>query len=333
MALAVPTSIEVGRSPSSSSASSVPPAEDKLRMVSIIGGETISFDWKPDDPQKNSELVSTLFEVIGLCIKRLPCALPSIFHHLDSGSANFDNVDKTNIDEVRAVIEDFNKVAAPYAKLWKGQTNPAFESWSQDRADVDLLTIICNLSFNRAVPNPQRLNSHYEPFSSGVYGETSYEQMQSIIDQISFREQDIFLDLGCGVGQLVMYVAGGTKVKKSVGIEINDLPARCGAAMADDFTKWMKWWKKKCRPFQLLHGDMLDEQYRTLITQEATIIFINNYAFEPSLDLHIKNMLADCHMGTRIISTKAYATGTKRVNMRNLGDVEAIMEVTPLKTG
>ncbi|KAK6010169.1 histone methylation protein DOT1 [Ostertagia ostertagi] len=117
-----------------------------------------------------------------------------------------------------------------------------------------------------------------------------------------------------------MYVAGGTKVKKSVGIEINDLPAKYGAAMSEDFSKWMKWWKKKCRPFQLIHGDMLDEQFRNLITQEATIIFINNYAFEPSLDLHIKNMLADCHVGTRIISTKAYATGTKRVNMRNLGD-------------
>ncbi|VDM59247.1 unnamed protein product [Angiostrongylus costaricensis] len=315
-------------------------------------------------------------------IERLPCALPSIFLHLDNGSANFNNVDKTNIDEVRAVIEDFNKVAAPYAKLvrcflfgvfvhvspvgiktgfhllqWKGQTNPAFESWSQDRADVDLLTIICSLSFSRqdpllrrsifiiypfrAVSNPQLLNNHYAPFSSGVlrflytdhvYGETSYEQMQSIIDQIGFREQDVFLDLGCGVGQLVMYVAGGTKVKKSVGIEINDLPAKYGAAMGEDFSKWMKWWKKKCRPFQLIHGDMLDEQYRTLITQEATIIFINNYAFEPSLDLHIKNMLADCHMGTRIISTKAYATGTKRVNMRNLGDVESIMEVSQLKT-
>ncbi|RCN26860.1 hypothetical protein ANCCAN_27416 [Ancylostoma caninum] len=43
-------------------------------------------------------------------------------------------------------------------------------------------------------------------------------------------------------------------------------------------------------------------------------------------------MLADCHVGTRIISTKAYATGTKRVNMRNLGDVESIMEVSQLKT-
>ncbi|PIO56604.1 histone methylation protein DOT1, partial [Teladorsagia circumcincta] len=183
-----------------------------------------------------------------------------------------------------------------------------------------------------AVSNPQLLNNHYAPFSSGVYGETSYEQMQMIIDQTVFRDSDVFLDLGCGVGQLVMYVAGGTKVKKSVGIEINDLPAKYGAAMSEDFSKWMKWWKKKCRPFQLIHGDMLDEQFRTLITQEATIIFINNYAFEPSLDLHIKNMLADCHVGTRIISTKAYATGTKRVNMRNLGDVESIMEVTQLKT-
>ncbi|WKX89448.1 hypothetical protein Q1695_008812 [Nippostrongylus brasiliensis] len=332
MALAGPSSTEVGRSPSSSSASSVPPPEDKLRLVSFIGGETITFDWKPDDPQKNSELVSILFEVIGLCIKRLPCALPSVLNQLENGSATFNNVDKTNLEEVRVVLEDFNKVAAPYAKLWKGQTNPAFESWSQDRADVDLLTVICSLSFSRAVANPQLLNNHYAPFSSGVYGETSYEQMQMIIDQTVFRESDVFLDLGCGVGQLVMYVAGGTKVKKAVGIEINDLPAKYGAAMSEDFSKWMKWWKKKCRPFQLIHGDMLDERFRSLITQEATIIFINNYAFEPSLDLHIKNMIADCHVGTRIISTKAYATGTKRVNMRNLGDVESIMEVTQLKT-
>ncbi|KAL6731778.1 hypothetical protein Aduo_002607 [Ancylostoma duodenale] len=332
MALARPASVEVGRSPSTSSAGSVPPAEDKLRMVSIFGGDTICFEWKPEEPQKNAELVSILFEVIGLCIKRLPCTLPTIFAHLDNGASTFNNVDKTNLEEVRAVVEDFNKVAAPYAKLWKGQTNPAFESWSQDRADVELLTIICSLSFSRAVSNPQLLNNHYAPFSSGVYGETSYEQMQSIIDQIGFRESDVFLDLGCGVGQLVMYVAGGTRVKRSVGIEINDLPANYGAAMGEDFSKWMKWWKKKCRPFQLIHGDMLDEQYRSMITQEATIIFINNYAFEPELDLHIKNMLADCHVGTRIISTKAYATGTKRVNMRNLGDVESIMEVSQLKT-
>ncbi|VDP52183.1 unnamed protein product [Heligmosomoides polygyrus] len=70
-----------------------------------------------------------------------------------------------------------------------------------------------------------------------VYGETSYEQMQMIINQTVFRESDVFLDLGCGVGQLVMYVAGGTKVKKAVGIEINDLPARYGAAMSEDFSK------------------------------------------------------------------------------------------------
>ncbi|EYB93014.1 hypothetical protein Y032_0187g1118 [Ancylostoma ceylanicum] len=68
MALARPASVEVGRSPSTSSAGSVPPAEDKLRMVSIFGGDTICFEWKPEEPQKNAELVSILFEVIG-CVE------------------------------------------------------------------------------------------------------------------------------------------------------------------------------------------------------------------------------------------------------------------------
>ncbi|KAJ1353227.1 hypothetical protein KIN20_009821 [Parelaphostrongylus tenuis] len=64
---------------------------------------------------------------------------------------------------------------------------------------------------------------------------------------------------------------------------------------------------------------MPEEQHRNLITKEAIIILLNNVCFDPSLDLHIKNLLADCREGTRIISIKSYATGTKAVNMPNHG--------------
>lgn len=36
--------------------------------------------------------------------------------------------------------------------------------------------------------------------------------MQLLIEQLNFNEHDVFLDLGSGIGHLVLYVAGGTKV-------------------------------------------------------------------------------------------------------------------------
>ena len=49
--------------------------------------------------------------------------------------------------------------------------------------------------------------------------------------------------------------------------------------------------------------------------QEATIVFVNNHAFNHDLEMRIKReLLEEMKVGTRIISTKAYATGTKELN-------------------
>lgn len=69
----------------------------------------------------------------------------------------------------------------------------------------------------------------------------------------------------------------------------------------------MAWYGKSCSPFELERGDFLDEKYRDIITQDATIIFINNYAFQSDLEMRIKmELLRELKDGTRIISTKPY---------------------------
>ena len=42
--------------------------------------------------------------------------------------------------------------------------------------------------YNRAVDNEKALNKHYEAFSSETYGETSFERMQLIIDELKPTE-------------------------------------------------------------------------------------------------------------------------------------------------
>ena len=69
----------------------------------------------------------------------------------------------------------------------------------------------------------------------------------------------------------------------------------------------MSWFGKSYGSFKLEFGDFLDEKYRNLILHEATIIFINNYAFQSDLETRIKReFLSELRDGTRIISTKPY---------------------------
>lgn len=78
------------------------------------------------------------------------------------------------------------------------------------------------------------------------------------------------------------------------------------------FFRLMRFYGKKVRSFSLELGDFLDKKYRELITKEATIIFINNYAFKPELESRIKyELLMEVQSGTKIISTKPYAPPNK----------------------
>ncbi|VDK31383.1 unnamed protein product [Gongylonema pulchrum] len=94
----------------------------------------------------------------------------------------------------------------------------------------------------------------------------------------------------------------------------------------------MKWYGKKFRPFELHKGDFLDEKFRDLITKEATIILINNYAFTADLETRIKReLLSELKDGTRIISTKPYSMPNRTITDRHLNDISAILDVYEMK--
>ena len=69
----------------------------------------------------------------------------------------------------------------------------------------------------------------------------------------------------------------------------------------------MDWFGRHHQNFTLEFGDFLDRKYRDLILHEATIIFINNYAFQSDLETRIKReFISELRNGTRVISTKPY---------------------------
>lgn len=61
---------------------------------------------------------------------------------------------------------------------------------------------------------------------SQVYGETSYDLVCQMIDQIEITKDDVFVDLGSGVGQVVLQMAAATPCKICFGVERAEVPSK-----------------------------------------------------------------------------------------------------------
>lgn len=68
--------------------------------------------------------------------------------------------------------------------------------------------------------------NEYKSWSPEVYGETSFEFISQMLDSCNLKPDDVFIDLGSGVGQVVLQVAASVTggLAKCVGIEKADVP-------------------------------------------------------------------------------------------------------------
>ncbi|KAH9641292.1 hypothetical protein HF086_005773 [Spodoptera exigua] len=195
-----------------------------------------------------------------------------------------------------------------------------------------LLKHILQQTYNQAVSDPDKLNQ-YEPFSPEVYGETSYELVCQMIDQIDITSDDVFVDLGSGVGQVVLQMAAATPCRVCLGVEKAEVPSKYAESMDGHFRMWMRWYGKKFGEYKLIKGDFLLDEHREKINS-ATIVFVNNFAFGPHVDHQLKERFADLKDGAKIVSSKSFCPLNFRITDRNLSDIGTIMhvsEMSPLK--
>lgn len=80
------------------------------------------------------------------------------------------------------------------------------------------------LVYNRSILEPDKLNQ-YEPFSPEVYGETSFDLIESLLNRVPLKENENFIDLGSGVGNVVLHVAASSNCKCCYGFEKAEWPA------------------------------------------------------------------------------------------------------------
>ncbi|CAP29721.2 Protein CBG10271 [Caenorhabditis briggsae] len=254
-----------------------------------------SLDFTSNEPNAAS-VIKTLFkEIHGSVLSKLN------IHPL--------HWDECADSELGPFLKTFNNSVKVFRKNNPRDVLLSKENWRQKEASE--FRVICDLACQLAIPNPRVLNTYYAGFSSGTYGETNIETLQKILDLLGVKEDDVFIDLGSGIGQLVTFAAAYTNIAHVRSIELQQVPAGFADENARQFKKLMRHFGEKPRPFELELGDFNTEETETFLKEKATIIFCNNLAFDPGLMIKLRAILQFCNNGTKIVVTQKLETTKK----------------------
>ncbi|XP_026808379.1 histone-lysine N-methyltransferase, H3 lysine-79 specific [Rhopalosiphum maidis] len=293
----------------------------ELRLHSPVGADPVVYKW-PMIIGRGSDKHDGALGIIET-IKLVSDDFPDMKIPLENNILC--NYDTKSYDSMKSLCDRFNKAIDSMVQMNKGTSLQKFSK----KASKNLLRHIIQQVYNVSVTDPDKLNQ-YEPFSPEVYGETSFDLICQMIDLINITEDDIFIDLGSGVGQIVLQMAAATQCKICWGVEKADVPSSYSKFMHLNFQKWMSWYGKECGQYQLVKGDFLSEEHREKITN-ATIVFVNNYAFGPQVDHMLKQRFADLKDGARIVSSRSFCPLNFRMSERNLSDIGTIMHVSAME--
>lgn len=137
---------------------------------------------------------------------------------------------------------------------------------------------------------------------AATYGEIKFESAQKLLDYLKPTKDDVFYDLGSGVGKFVLQAYLTTDVKKSVGIELSgtryELAVKALKATAEN---------DLFDPNR--EAKFLNENIITADFSDATIVFTCSTCYSEELMEKIAEKLIKLKPGTKIASLKEFKSG------------------------
>ncbi|KAG0049766.1 Nucleosomal histone H3-Lys79 methylase [Gryganskiella cystojenkinii] len=220
-------------------------------------------------------------------------------------------------------VEEFNTI------MRKQKASGAIESHIKQyghRLPYDLVVHILGQVYSRTVAARASKLNNYEAFSNNVYGEILPILTKEFIQRAKLDHTKVFVDLGCGIGNVVLQVALQTGAE-SYGVEIMDTPAKFAKKQASEFEARSRAYGLNHGSVKMIKGDFLDTPELVGILARADVVLVNNYAFNSALNQSLLQLFLDLKEGCKIISLKTFVPLDHKINVRNAGSVESILRV------
>ena len=192
-----------------------------------------------------------------------------------------------------------------YNKLGKSILQNYFNQQKGGACDKECLTNIFG-SFSKPSDtsideNDNRDKKHFH----STYGTITPDGVEKLINYLNITSDDIFTDLGSGIGNVVAQFAETSPIKKARGIEF--LKSRHNAAI--NYINQLN----SNKNIELINGDIYKEDY-----SDSTIVFMCSTCFSNELMEHIVKTLENNPNLKYLITQKIISSPTKLNYLGNI---------------
>ncbi|TPX34561.1 histone-lysine N-methyltransferase [Synchytrium microbalum] len=192
-------------------------------------------------------------------------------------------------------------------------------------AHEELVVHALEQAYGRVVALHSEGLNKYISWTSNVYGEIKHEFVTMLIKEADIKPHHVFLDLGSGIGNVVLQVAAQT-LAECFGIEVMDNPSKLAEMQRVEFLKRMRYYGKPCGKITLKQGNMLEDPETIKFVQRADVILVNNYAFTAELNQKILQLFLDLKDHAKVISLKSFIPADRNLTLRNMDSIESILK-------
>jgi H3 lysine-79-specific histone-lysine N-methyltransferase len=176
---------------------------------------------------------------------------------------------------------------------------------------LSLVKRITAQSYNRIVsPHAHRLRK--VKGKETTYGELLTPFVHKIFQQTGLNSSHVFVDLGSGVGNVVLQAALQTGAE-SWGIELMALAADLGAKQAAELQARARLWNISLGDIHLLQGDFLDSPDVNAVLRRADVVLVNNKVFGEKLNNELLQKFLDLKDGCKVVSLESFGGGKQGV--------------------
>lgn len=190
---------------------------------------------------------------------------------------------------------------------------------------LGLLKCIMTQIYDRAVSPTVDSLRQYEPGSDGVYGELLAPFVSRIFEEVHLKSGDVFVDLGSGVGNVVLQAALEIGCE-SWGCEFMPNASKIADLQAKEFAARCRMWgigpgKVKLEKTSFFENDNI---VRTL--QRADVVLVNNQVFGADTNRRLVDLFLDLKDGCKIVSLKSFVQD-ENITYRNENDTATNLKV------
>ncbi|RAK82914.1 histone H3 methyltransferase [Aspergillus costaricaensis CBS 115574] len=224
--------------------------------------------------------------------------------------------------DFRSVVTEYNSAIVRLRR--DGSIAKKLDSTS--RLNLPHVERILNQIYSRTVSPRVESLRQYENGTDNVYGELLPRFISTIFKETGLKSGQVFVDLGSGVGNVVLQAALEIGCE-SWGCEMMNNAAHLAELQQAEFRSRCRLWGIAPGKTHLVKGDFLKEQSIIDVLKRADVILINNQAFTPQLNNELINHFLDMKEGCQIVSLKSFVPAGHKIQSRNLNSPINLLKV------